>query len=102
METYDWRLSLPNLQLRDKYFTQVKHRVELLHELHGEKVPNLHHPPTFHHLVHLSYAPMISSESCWRTGAGPRQNSNAPEMPWLLALATGSGAVEGGGEVQTS
>ena len=53
METYDWRLSLPNLQLRDKYFIQVKHRVELLHELHGEKVPTSLTPPS------LSFHPIL-------------------------------------------
>lgn len=42
VETYDWRLSLPNLQKRDKYFTRVQKRVELLREIHEEKVSSFH------------------------------------------------------------
>ena len=38
VETYDWRLALPNLQARDRFFTRVQKRVELLQEIHEEKV----------------------------------------------------------------
>ena len=38
-ETYDWRLSVPNMEKRDRYFTRLKWRIELSHFTTGEKVP---------------------------------------------------------------
>ncbi|KAK9918842.1 hypothetical protein WJX75_007445 [Coccomyxa subellipsoidea] len=37
-ETYDWRLSVPNMETRDKYFTRLKWRIELTMKTEGEKV----------------------------------------------------------------
>lgn len=37
-ETYDWRLSIANMERRDGYFSRLKTRVESLKQLHGEKV----------------------------------------------------------------
>jgi hypothetical protein len=37
-ETYDWRLSVPNMEKRDSYFTRLKWRIELTHFTAGEKV----------------------------------------------------------------
>ncbi|KAK9805752.1 hypothetical protein WJX73_005728 [Symbiochloris irregularis] len=42
-ETYDWRLAVPVLQQRDGYFTRLKNRIEVMHELHGEKVMVISH-----------------------------------------------------------
>lgn len=39
-ETYDWRLSIANMERRDGYFTRLKLRVEMLHQLNKEKVEN--------------------------------------------------------------
>ena len=36
-ETYDWRLSVPNMEKRDSYFTRLKWRIELTHHTEGEK-----------------------------------------------------------------
>ena len=36
-ETYDWRLGVPNLEVRDGYFTRLKHRIEITHHLNHEK-----------------------------------------------------------------
>ncbi len=36
-ETYDWRLSVPNMEKRDHYFTRLKWRIELTHQTNGEK-----------------------------------------------------------------
>jgi len=35
---YDWRLSYPNLERRDRYFTRLKHEIELLVKHNHEKV----------------------------------------------------------------
>lgn len=37
-ETYDWRLSVPNMETRDHYFTRLKWRLELSLKTEGEKV----------------------------------------------------------------
>ena len=37
-ETYDWRLSVANMERRDGYFTRLKLRIEMLHALNKEKV----------------------------------------------------------------
>ena len=37
-ETYDWRLSVPNMEKRDSYFTRLKWRIELTHLTEKEKV----------------------------------------------------------------
>ncbi len=37
-ETYDWRLSVPNMETRDHYFTRLKWRIELTLATEGEKV----------------------------------------------------------------
>ena len=37
-ETYDWRLSVPNMEKRDSYFTRLKWRIELTHLTGKEKV----------------------------------------------------------------
>lgn len=37
-ETYDWRLSVPNMETRDHYFTRLKWRIELSVKTEGEKV----------------------------------------------------------------
>ena len=37
-ETYDWRLSVANMERRDSYFTRLKARIELLHSTKNEKV----------------------------------------------------------------
>ena len=37
-ETYDWRLGVPLLEVRDGYFTRLKRSIELAHQLHDEKV----------------------------------------------------------------
>lgn len=38
MESYDWRLSYPLLELRDGYFTKLKHKIEAMHKSTGRKV----------------------------------------------------------------
>lgn len=35
---YDWRLSYPNLEKRDQYFTRLKIHIEMAHEFTGKKV----------------------------------------------------------------
>jgi len=40
-ETYDWRLSVPNMEKRDSYFTRLKWRIELTHLTEKEKVSHL-------------------------------------------------------------
>lgn len=40
---YDWRLALPNLELRDGYFTRLKNQVETSHLVSGEKPVVLSH-----------------------------------------------------------
>ncbi|CCH58042.1 hypothetical protein TBLA_0A02430 [Henningerozyma blattae CBS 6284] len=35
---YDWRLAYLDLERRDRYFTKVKHHIEMVHDLSGEKV----------------------------------------------------------------
>jgi len=37
-ETYDWRLSISNMERRDGYFTRLKLRIEMLHGIKREKV----------------------------------------------------------------
>ena len=37
-ETYDWRLSVPNMEKRDSYFTRLRWRIELTHLTEKEKV----------------------------------------------------------------
>jgi hypothetical protein len=37
-ETYDWRLAIPNMERRDAYFTRLKIRIEVAHQVAGEKV----------------------------------------------------------------
>ena len=37
-EPYDWRLAISNMERRDGYFTRIKSRMELLHQLNREKV----------------------------------------------------------------
>lgn len=41
-ETYDWRLSVPNMERRDHYFTRLKWRIELSLKTEGEKVMYCH------------------------------------------------------------
>ena len=36
-ETYDWRLGVPNLEVRDGYFTRLRRRIEITHHLNHEK-----------------------------------------------------------------
>lgn len=36
-ETYDWRLSVANMERRDGYFTRLKARCELLKKINNEK-----------------------------------------------------------------
>lgn len=36
--TYDWRLSIANMERRDNYFSRLQDQVELLHRLKEEKV----------------------------------------------------------------
>ena len=36
--TYDWRLSIANMERRDSYFSRLKGDIELLHKLKEEKV----------------------------------------------------------------
>ncbi|KAL7578474.1 hypothetical protein ACA910_011543 [Epithemia clementina (nom. ined.)] len=38
VEPYDWRLAYALLEERDGYFTQLQHRIQVLHETTGEKV----------------------------------------------------------------
>lgn len=42
-ETYDWRLSVPNMESRDHYFTRLKWRIELMLLTEKEKVLQLTH-----------------------------------------------------------
>ena len=37
-ETYDWRLSVANMERRDRYFSHLQMRIELLQKIHGQKV----------------------------------------------------------------
>ena len=47
-ETYDWRLSIANMERRDGYFTRLKLRIEMLHGLNKEKVHcAFHHAPAY-------------------------------------------------------
>eukprot|EP00798_Chlamydomonas_sp_ICE-L_P013787 gene13787-19696_t len=41
--TYDWRLSLPDLEKRDGFFTRLRSSIEDLQHLHGEKVVIIGH-----------------------------------------------------------
>ena len=36
--TYDWRLSVANMERRDNYFSRLQDQIELLHKLKKEKV----------------------------------------------------------------
>jgi len=36
--TYDWRLAVPNLEIRDNYFLRLKNKVEEFKYIHKEKV----------------------------------------------------------------
>lgn len=36
--SYDWRLSYLDLEKRDRFFSKLKHQIELFHDLTGEKV----------------------------------------------------------------
>lgn len=36
--TYDWRLAVPNLEIRDSYFSRLKNSVEEFKRIHKEKV----------------------------------------------------------------
>ena len=38
MESYDWRLSYPLLEVRDGYFTKLMHKIEAMHKTTGRKV----------------------------------------------------------------
>jgi phospholipid:diacylglycerol acyltransferase len=40
---YDWRLSYPNLEVRDQYFTRLKNHIEVGKEVTGQKVVLLSH-----------------------------------------------------------
>lgn len=40
---YDWRLSYPNLEVRDQYFTRLKNHIEVAKHVKGEKVVLLSH-----------------------------------------------------------
>ncbi|KAK9839349.1 hypothetical protein WJX84_008799 [Apatococcus fuscideae] len=42
-ETYDWRLSTPNMEKRDAYFTRLRVRIELTHSIGGIKVVVVSH-----------------------------------------------------------
>ena len=46
-ETYDWRLSVANMERRDKYFSRLRARIELLHSTQGEKVRPLVRMPVW-------------------------------------------------------
>lgn len=35
--TYDWRLAIPNLEIRDKYFSRTKNAIEEFLRIHEEK-----------------------------------------------------------------
>ena len=37
--TYDWRLAVPNLEIRDHYFSRLRNTVEQFKLFHNEKVP---------------------------------------------------------------
>ncbi len=36
--TYDWRLAVPNLEIRDRYFLRLKEKVEQFKTIHNLKV----------------------------------------------------------------
>jgi len=36
--TYDWRLAVPNLEIRDRYFLRLKNKVEEFKYIHKQKV----------------------------------------------------------------
>ena len=38
--TYDWRLAVPNLEIRDKYHSRLKNSIEEFVRIHNEKVHN--------------------------------------------------------------
>ena len=40
---YDWRLSYPNLEIRDQYFTRLKNHIEVGKQVTGEKIVLLSH-----------------------------------------------------------
>lgn len=40
---YDWRLSYPNLEVRDQYFTRLKGQIETAHAVSGKKVVLVSH-----------------------------------------------------------
>lgn len=42
-EAFDWRLSIPNMELRDGYFTRLRSSVETAHEMSGQKVVIVSH-----------------------------------------------------------
>ena len=54
-ETYDWRLSVPNMEKRDSYFTRLKWRIELTHHTEHEKVrpSNLAALPSSEYAMHM-------------------------------------------------
>lgn len=41
--SYDWRLSMANLEHRDGYFTRMKMAIEMLHTVHKERVAMISH-----------------------------------------------------------
>lgn len=36
--TYDWRLAVPNLEIRDAYFTRLRNAIEQFRQIHNKKV----------------------------------------------------------------
>lgn len=43
MAAYDWRLAYYNLEIRDAYFTRLKHKIEMNVKIHGKKVVLVSH-----------------------------------------------------------
>ena len=64
-ETYDWRLSTPNMEKRDAYFTRLQARIELVHQVNGIKVGPLHSFSMPHHpALSCTFTRAASIPSC--------------------------------------
>lgn len=69
MESYDWRLSFPMLEERDRYLTKLKNRIETFHKISGQKVVLTSHSLGCV-LVHYFFAWVTTSKKKGGGGGG--------------------------------
>jgi len=87
---YDWRLSYPNLETRDKYFSRLKSYIETAVELQGEKVTLASH--SMGSQVVLYFFKWVESED---HGNGSKDWVNKHIDSWINISGCMLGAVKG-------